>query len=76
MKIIPWRIREENSTKSKKSLWSKLSSTLNALEPRVQGTQNRARILVEPPKEWSRRGYSREIQEEGTSVAVVSGSAA
>ena len=59
MKIIPWRIREENSTKSKKSLWSKFSNTLSALEPRVQGTQNRARILVEPPKEWSRRGYAR-----------------
>ena len=61
VKIIPWRIREENSTKiEEKLLWSKSSNTLSALEPKVQGTQIRARIAVETPKEWSRRGYARE----------------
>jgi len=59
VKIIPWRIREENSTRiEEKPLWSKFTNTLSALEPKVQGTQIRARISVGPPKEWSRRGYS------------------
>ena len=50
--------RRELDKKTKKSLWSKFSNTLSALEPKVQGTQMRARISVGPPKEWSRRGYA------------------
>ena len=51
--------RRELDKNRRKTLSSKFSNTLSALEPKAQGTQNRARNSVEPPKEGSRRGYGR-----------------
>ena len=56
------------------SLRGNSSNTLCALESRVERTQNRARMLARG-KEWSRRGFLREIQEDTSAAVQASGGA-